>query len=341
MRSPGRPSPTSCSRWASTTTTWRTVKRAFRFEAWGSDLVIQRELESEADLAVVQEISPGPGRAHLQAYLDQEAGRILVCSQGGKQLASLKVGGPQSKVHSGLYLANLRGDLRLEWLRIGTWTGELPREVNVDQSRIHRADGSIVYGQVVRFDAVVQGRLCIKSESGESRIAQDTITGVFLSVPGDDKPRAIRAVYQDGTRLSGDLEKVENGSLVLQGAGRQPAAEAAGRRIAVAGRDETSRRARRWPRSDLTGRLELDGLRLPGRLVDGHAQAGSSCLVWQPLGSDTASALKPGVSGRIIYREPPAAGAAASGQRTRTQGMIIGGPQPAPPAPPPESAAWS
>ena len=50
-----------------------TVKRAFRFEAWGGDLVIQRELENEADLAVVQEISPGPGRAHLQAYLDQEA----------------------------------------------------------------------------------------------------------------------------------------------------------------------------------------------------------------------------------------------------------------------------
>ncbi len=58
-------------------------------------------------------------------------------------------------------------------------------------------------------------------------------------------------------------------------------------------------------KSDLTGRLELDGLRLPGRLVDGRAEAGSSCLVWQPLGSDTASALKPGVSGRIIYREPP------------------------------------
>ena len=129
-----------------------TVKRAFRFEAWGSDLVIQRELESEADLAVVQEISPGPGRAHLQAYLDQEAGRIVVCSQGGKQLASLKVGGPRSKPLSGLYLANLRGDLRLEWLRIGKWSGELPREVNVNQSRIHGADGSIVYGQVVRFE---------------------------------------------------------------------------------------------------------------------------------------------------------------------------------------------
>lgn len=37
-----------------------TIKRAFRFEAWGGDLVIQREVETEADLSVVQEISPAP-----------------------------------------------------------------------------------------------------------------------------------------------------------------------------------------------------------------------------------------------------------------------------------------
>ena len=95
----------------------------------------------------------------------------MVCSQGGKQLASLKVGGSKSKVCSGLYLANLRGDLRLEWLRISKWSGELPREVNVNQSRIHRADGSIVYGQVVGFDAST-GEFIIKSESGESRMAR-------------------------------------------------------------------------------------------------------------------------------------------------------------------------
>ena len=37
------------------------VKRAFRFEAWGGDLIVQRELEKEADLAVVQAIEAGAG----------------------------------------------------------------------------------------------------------------------------------------------------------------------------------------------------------------------------------------------------------------------------------------
>jgi peroxiredoxin len=306
-----------------------TVKRAFRFEAWGSDLVIQRELESEADLAVVQEISPGPGRAHLQAYLDQEAGRIVVCSQGGKQLASLKVGGPRSKPLSGLYLANLRGDLRLEWLRIGKWSGELPREVNVNQSRIHGADGSIVYGQVVRFDSST-GEFVMKGDSGESRIGQDKISGVFLSLPGDDKPRAVRAIYQDGTRLSGDLERVEKGALVMNVPGiSQPS------KLSMSGlRSLVMMRRPDAPplaKSDSTGRLELDGLRLPGRLVDGRAAAGASCLVWQPLASDAASAFKPGVAGRIIYREPPPP-APPRVVTQQNQGMVFIAPQPAQPA---------
>ena len=72
------------------------VKRAFRFEAWGGDLIVQRELEKEADLAVVQEIGSGPGRAHFQVYLDQENNKITIFSPLGKQLASLKVGGSKS-----------------------------------------------------------------------------------------------------------------------------------------------------------------------------------------------------------------------------------------------------
>ncbi len=301
-----------------------TIKRAFRFEAWGGDLVIQREVETEADLAVVQEISPGAGRAHLQAYLDQEAGRILVCSQSGKQLASLKVGGAGSKAFPGLYLSNLRGDLRLEWLRISHWSGELPREVQVDQSRIHRTDGSIVYGQVTGFDSSSR-EFVIKNDSRETRIADKQISGVFLSLPVDEKLRSIRAVYQDGTRLSGELERFEKGALVLKVAGisEAPRLPMAGLRSIVVMKHENEGPL---AKSDLTGRLELDGLRLPGQLVDGNTQAGSSCLVWQPLGSETASALKPGVSGRIIYKEPPPA--AQTRAPVQNRDVVIMAPQP-------------
>jgi hypothetical protein len=305
-----------------------TVKRAFRFEAWGGDLVIQRELDNEADLAVVQEITPGPGRAHLQAYLDQQAGRILIYSQGGKALANLKVGGSRSSGHPGLYLANLRGDLRLEWLRIGKWSGELPREINVGQSRIHREDGSIVYGEVTGFDPKSR-EFVVKADSGEARIAEGRISSVFLSMPGDLQARTIRAVYQDGTRLSGDLEKVTNESLVMAVpgmSGRLNLPVAGLRSLVVTRHQDEAPLAR----GETTGRLELDGLRLPGRLVDGRAKEGSSCLVWQPLSSDTASPLKVGTSGRIIYKEPAPPVVKRVTSRAPVQRVIVA-PQPAQP----------
>jgi thiol-disulfide isomerase/thioredoxin len=296
------------------------VKRAFRFEAWGGDLVVQRELENEADLAVVQEIGPGPGRAHLQAYLDQGNGRLLVFSQNGKQLANLKVGGPKAQALPGLYLANLRGDLRLEWLRISQWSGELPREVKIDQSRIHQSDGTIVYGQVTAFDAG-PGEFVIRGPSGESRIARDKISSVFLSMPAEEKPRSIRAVCQDGTRLSGELQKVENGDVVLTVPGIEgsPRVKVAALRSLVLIEHAIDKPL---PKDDSTGRLELDGLRLPGRLADGRARKDATCLVWQPLASATASALKPGTSGRIIYKEPPPPAAPITAAPNQQQVMM-------------------
>ena len=88
-----------------------------------------------------------------------------------------------------------------------------------------------------------------------------------------------------------------------------------------------------------TIRLEMDGVRLPGRLVDGREQPGASCLVWQPLGSATASPLRPGSPGRIIYRSRrpsrrrrrqfrPAAAARSSARRAACRGSSVASPAP-------------
>jgi peroxiredoxin len=279
------------------------VKRAFRFEAWGGDLIVQRELEKEADLAVVQEIGPGPGRAHFQVYLDQEENRITIFSAQGKQVASLKVGSSKSSALSGVDLTNLRGDVRLEWLRIVRWSGETPREVQADQARIHRSDGSIVYGQVTRFDAGSREFL-VKAGAEETRIAPEKISSVFLSLPGDEKPQGLRVVYQNGSRYSGELRKVEKGDLVLAVPGlAEPL------RLPVAGLRSlvilTQAEADAPVKDESTGRIEIPGVRLTGKLVDAGKTPGASCLAWQPVSSETSSALAEGISGRIIYKEPP------------------------------------
>ena len=49
----------------------------------------------------------------------------------------------------------------------------------------------------------------MKTDSGESRIGEDKVSSVFLSLTKDEAPRMIRAVYQDGSRVSGELVRME------------------------------------------------------------------------------------------------------------------------------------
>ena len=168
----------------------KTVEQAFRFEVWEGELVVLRETDKEADVAALQTIAPGAGRAHPHVYIDQEAGRIIVFSSEWKILADLKVANPTGKPLTSVYLANKSGDVRLEQLRIGKWNGEIPRELNAGKSRIHRADGSILYGEVLTYDAAAKEYFVRDGVNGkESRIAEAEIASVLLSQPTDDPSR--------------------------------------------------------------------------------------------------------------------------------------------------------
>ncbi len=193
----------------------KSLKQAFAFEAWGGDLIITRETDTEADLAVVQSLTRGPGRSHFLVYLDQEKPTILVCSPVGKQLMSLKFGDRRPAPLSGLCLANMRGDVCLERLRIARWNGQIPRELPADQTRIHRTDGSVIDGQLIDLSAASK-EFRFKTDKGELRVPENQFSSVLFANPHDDAPRMIRAVYQDGSKLSGDLVKVEDDAVTLK-----------------------------------------------------------------------------------------------------------------------------
>lgn len=305
--------------------------RAFRFEVWDSDLIACRETHGEADLASLATVAAGAGRIHVQAYLDQEKGRMLVFSSNGKPLADLIVKDVKPQVLPNIQLINNRGDVRLERLRIGRWNGEPPVAVDADKSRIHLADGSIVYGQVTGVDADTKA-FVVRGEKGESRIPVDRIASIYLSLPREEQARAIRTVYQDGSRLSGDLTKIENGllSVRIPGVKETPALPSEGlRSIAILVPDQPAPASTELK----VGVLEGDDVHLRGRLVDQAPPAGSTCLSWQPFGSSTASPLRPGISGRIVYRESLSAGTKPAPVRTvRGARVMVQAVQPAQPA---------
>ncbi len=279
-------------------------KRAFRFEVWDNELVVRCELGREADVDSVQEMTGGAGRAHFLAYLDQEKGRLLVYSPSGVPRGQINVAPRKPQVNSGLRLTNKRGDMRLERLRISRWNGVPPREVQADKSRLHRTDGTIVYGQLSGFDSDKK-QFTIRDGDDETKVAADQIASVFLSPPNEEAVRPFRAVYLDGTRLSGELTAIADDHLrltnpAIQEPLRLPMSEL--RSLTVGNREKFSTTN---PPEGRSGRLELDGLRLHGRLTNGRELPDASCLVWHPDFSTLASPLRSGVSGRIVYRDPP------------------------------------
>jgi thiol-disulfide isomerase/thioredoxin len=307
-----------------------TLQRAFRFEVWDSDLVVHRETESEADVVSVQEIKPGAGRAHLITYLDRKSGRLVVLSPAGVQLADLKISPKKAHEYTGMWLKNKRGDIRLDRLRISRWNGVAPREVEANKSRLHRTDGSIVYGQLTAFNATT-AQFTVHDGDVETRVAADQITSIFLSPPSNPlapgPARQIRAVYQDGTQLSGTATRIDDDRLSLTNDSireplRLPLAEL--RSLVVLERPNA---APVLASESRIGMLDMNGVRLRGQLTGGTEKPDASCLVWRPEQSRTGSPLAPGATGRIVYREPPppAPKTAAQPQRARRPAGFLEG----------------
>jgi thiol-disulfide isomerase/thioredoxin len=300
------------------------IEQAFRFEVWEGELVVMRESDDDADVEPLQKIVSGAGRVHLQAYLDQEAGRLVVLSSAGKQLAELHVTTGKTHPFEGLRLINKRGNVRLEGLRISRWNGEPPQEVQADKSRVHRADGSIVYGEIKAFDENTR-QFLIDSDGTETRVKASDVGSVVLSLAGEGGSRNVRASLHDGVRLSGNLLKVEGGRLWLKSPSITeplplPIAQLNNFLLlnpsAAPATDE---------RRD--GRLELPGVKLHGFLADATTKATQSCLVWKPRGSLAGSPLRHGVAGRVVYRDrpPPQPQVKRPQARQVRRGGLVGG----------------
>ena len=285
----------------------KTAQRAFRFEVWENELVVQRETEREADLASLQPIKSGSGRIHLQAFLDQPKGRLLVFSSDGKPLADLTVTAAKPQSFGGLQLTNKSGDIRLERLSISRWNGDSPQGVEASKSRLHATDGSITYGQLQSYDAAKR-EFVMEANGTEQRVAEERMQDVFFSQENEVTPRSLRAVHHNGQRISGDLVKVEQNRVWLKSPGIR---EAVGspveglhalmgldpRDVSVASTEPTEPVVR-------PGRLEVEGSILRGSLIETR-KSDAPCLVWKPTNSRLSSPLKPGMSARLIYRDPP------------------------------------
>jgi thiol-disulfide isomerase/thioredoxin len=301
-----------------TATTDRQKKEGFQFEVWNKTLVVVGEFGRDADVAAACDLTTVKNRVHLQALVDQESGTFSVHSLSGKELAEIQVKG-KGRPLATLSLRNQRGDVRLEQIVVSRWNGQLPTQIDVARERVHLVDGSVVYGTIVRYDAGAK-QFIVQRGAAEKAIEAVLISSVVLTPATRAAPVFVRVGCHDGSRLSGQLVKVEDGKLHIArtGVSAPVALAAADVRFLVGAIGE-----RPEPEDQpFVGRLELKGVRSRGVLVDGKADADTSCLVWQPRRSLTSSPLDLGVSGRIVYRDPPPPPPRVPQQQRRRPGLM-------------------
>ena len=280
----------------------KSPERAFRFDVWENQLVVQREAERDANVESLQKLTSNPGRIHVHAFLDQMKGKMRVFSANGDPLADLTVPSAKPQVMGSLQLKNRRGDIHLERLQIRRWNDELPTTIGaVDKAYLSKRDGSIIYGAVKSFDADKR-QFSISENDQEQLVAEDAVQSVVFAPKDTETPATLRAVYWSGMKIRGDLVRLQKDSIWLKSPDvtepiEVPLAALHSIRI-LSKKEEPTTLPQRM------GRLEAEGTILHGCLLDSQ-QGENSCLVWQPVGSTTSSSLRNGVAARIVYFDPP------------------------------------
>ncbi len=280
----------------------------FRIEVWDNEMVLVGESKRDADLVSLQPAPAGEGKAHVQIFLDQKQRRAIVLSRDGQTLTPIKLDARNARVLPGVRLTNKTGDVSLDAVRISPWNGSAPKPAATDKSRLYRTDGSVLYGRLRAYDAKTK-RFSLDEGGKESQIENTQVVDIVLNaatsganIPTAD--RKLRVIYRDGSRLSGSLSQFGDKVLRLNSPDIQEPLNVAVADLQMLLGLQEERKPTVAADAGRSGILKLAGSSIAGRLVE-FKDGGPGRLSWQSDFALRPATLVPGISGTIVYREPP------------------------------------
>ena len=184
------------------------LEEGFRLEVWGHKLVLLRELKQDADVAVIGTLDRNTDRVHLEASYDFATGVFTIQSLEGKKLAEITLPKKSGNPLRCVWLINGGDQVCLEQLAVSHWNGQLPTQVESGKPRIHKTDGSVVYGNVLRLEGDDR-QIVVESEGKELRFDRSDVACAVLVPDEHSAPSAIRIGLADGTRFSARSQKLK------------------------------------------------------------------------------------------------------------------------------------
>ena len=285
----------------------KSSKTAFRIEVWDEEVVAVWESDELADVTVIGKLSQMNEQLELTIQLDQATRHARILSPQGELIAELHVADRDTpRIHPGIWLNNLKGIVSLDSIQIFS----LDEKVSLSEATTEDGhsdtffldNGKVLTGQ---WTASSDDAWVLTDQEAEHQISPSRVRQVeFARHDGketkatDGSPR-IQIVTHDGSRLTGQIENMQDRCLSLTSDALDASVSIAVdqiRSLDVLG--ATVSRGKDFGPG--VARLETTDTRLHGRLIDSDQTGG----VMFELLNGSASIMSPGLSGRLVFRDP-------------------------------------
>jgi len=251
------------------------VPSAARLEVWANQLALVREVDREADIAMLSDLSGANPRIDLTIYLDQQAGTIMVCDSHGRPLETLEVPSEKAVSRPSVHLANNGPSLTVERFEVREWDG-LTSTVSSGERSVLDAAGENRKGGIVGYDAEQRALRVAWADGQQTLLPLDQLRRGDFATPEPSSPTTEPTTEPTASpALDDSLPPVvvqpptldpDSSSPAPAGQAQQPALKQTGE-IATTQPDKSTISRERTPSDQSLEIILVDRTRLSGRLL--------------------------------------------------------------------------